>query len=232
MVAADGRKGHLETHRVVDDNVQKVFSIQQPGRELAYALSGTVVITAKDNEETLYDFVVETAKAVKELSARKLRSLWHYAEALSDLLLPLPDEALAALDTFDENLQATIIFLIGYYDGRPKCAHIKIFYDGQVPEISTDELHRGHPLGVGSEKILEALINRDSFAKYRKPALRVEYNDRTLADAIEVADSWMSAHCDPEAVEIDSKCSEIGGHVHICTITPKDGFRWIVAPRS
>ena len=125
--------------------------------------------------------------------------------------------------------QPTIIFFDGYFDGRAKRAHIKIFYDGQVPEVSTEELFPGVPIGVGSSEVNETLKDTNGvLAKYRTRSLDLRENERTtLEHAIDAARSWISAQCSPEAQEIDPRCVSMGGQVLMATITFRDGLRWV-----
>lgn len=226
VVGADGRKYNPDLKEKVDDSVQKIFPIQQPGRQLVYALSGTVDLTPKNSTEVIFDIAAEIDRMVNILAGVRLKSLWHFAGALSEQLTEMPDHAKQAVNG-DEN--PTIIYLDGYYDGRPKRALVKIFYDGQVPEVTTEELPHGYQIGCGSQSIIETLSNEadNRLAKYRTPSWQVDYKDRTLSDAIEIAKCWLSSHCSEEAVTIDPACITMGGRKLISTITRTDGVRWL-----
>jgi hypothetical protein len=225
VIAADGRNYDLETKRKVSDSVQKIFPIEQPGRRLAYAISGTAELTPQGSTEIVFDVLAAIHASVETLAEETPRSLWHYAQALSERLVELPEHAQRVLSG---NEAPTIIFFDGYYDGRPKRAHVALFYDGQVPEVSIDELHPGHPIGVGSNEIIQVLADKDgTLAKYRAPAMDVRPENRTLSDAIDVARSWTAAHCGPEAESISPLCVAIGGEVRMCTLTFRAGVQWI-----
>ena len=229
VVAADGRDFHFESSTVLSESVQKIFRISNPNRELAYSFTGTAGITPKDSGNVVFNMIGETTKAVEELSQRKFRSLWHYADALRETLWPLPETAIQALRSFESPLQETTIFLDGYYEGRPKRAHIKLYYDGQEPDVSVDELHPGAVLGtaiMGVLKILMVGANDGPLAAYQTPILEIA----TMAEALESAKKVVEAHCDPEAIHVDSKCAAMGGHLHMCKITSADGFQWIIKP--
>jgi hypothetical protein len=222
VVAADGRKYNTDTKRVVSDDTQKIFPIEQPGRELVYAISGTVELTEPGSAEVVFDFAKEINLVVNGLANERLDSLWHYAEALSKALVNLPvvSGALAG----DE--LPTVIYLNGYYGNRPKRAQITLFHDGQVPEVSTRSLTPGFPDGLGSQLIAHNLLRYDLVAN----RCLSNPDSINLADAVEIAKSWMAAHSAPEAVSVDPACVSIGGTVLISTITSTDGFRWVQGP--
>lgn len=225
VIAADGRNYNIETKRKISDSVKKIFPVEQRERRLVYALSGTSELIPKGATDVVFDVVAQIENAVQGLSDDTFKSLWHYAEALSKVLTDLPKQAREAIQ---ENDPPTIIWFNGYYDGRPKRVDVKMFYDGQVPEISTPGLHHGRQYGCGSSKVLDALADNNSvLSRYRTPSLGLGYDQRTLADAIDVARSWMSAHCGPEAEGIDPICATIGGDVLMGSLTFADGFHWI-----
>jgi len=47
---------------------------------------------------------------------------------------------------------------------------------------------------------------------------------------LRAAKGYIEACCSPVAVEFDGECEMFGGHIHVATITPQKGFRWIIAP--
>jgi hypothetical protein len=195
VIAADGRNYSLETQSIVSDSVQKIFPIEKPDLCLAYSVSGTAELTPKGSDEVIFDVLARIHEAVEETAKRRSKSLWHFAQALSHAIADFPDKAKQAV-IGDE--PPTIIFLEGYFEGRPKRTHITIFYDGQVPEVSTDPLTHGRACGVGSNEIIDALKHdHGALAKYRTPSLNVKDSDKTLTDAVDAARSWMSAHCSP-----------------------------------
>ena len=224
MVAADGRKRNTDTTLIVSDDTQKIFPIEQPGRHLVYAISGTGELTHPGSADVVFDFAKELEVAVNALTDQKLDSLWHYADALSKAFRHLPGTAKAAIKG-DE--PPTIIYLNGYYGNRPKRAQITLFHDGQAPEVSTRPITRGFPDGLGSQLIAHDLLTYDVLAN----KCLTDPDSISLSDAIEIAKRWMSAHSAPEAVSIDPMCASIGGRVLISTITPANGFSWVQGPQ-
>jgi hypothetical protein len=225
VVAADGRKYNVESECVINDDTQKVFQIKQPDRELVYAMSGTIELTAPGTMEVTFDFSKKIGDAIDELAPEKHKSLWHYAEALSKSLTELPPEATQAVKG-DED--PTIIYLDGYYGGQPKRAKVTLFYDGQIPEVTVQSLHRGVPEGLGSPLIWLNLVQSDPIAA----KCLNDPDSVSQLDAIEIAKKWMSAHSAPGAVKLDPICKSIGGRILICTVTRTDGFRWVQGPKD
>jgi hypothetical protein len=39
--------------------------------------------------------------------------------------------------------------------------------------------------------------------------------------------SYIQASADPEAAKVDEYANAIGGHIHMATITPTEGFQWV-----
>lgn len=225
VIAADGRNYSLETKAIVSDSVPKIFGVEEQGRCLVYSLSGTAELTPKGSTEVLVDIIAAIHTVVNNASQNRFKSLWHYVQGLSEQLARLVDDAKWAVIG---NEPATFVFFDGYYDGRPKRAHLKLFYDGQVPEVSTEELLPGHPVGVGSNEILRVLSDKHGpLAKYRTPSFDVNPTDRTLLDAIAITRSWTQAHCSREAVDIDPRCVSMGGDVLMCKLTSQSGQQWI-----
>jgi hypothetical protein len=53
----------------------------------------------------------------------------------------------------------------------------------------------------------------------------------SLKDAEQYVRGYIEACSSPLALELDEAiCKGIGGHIHVATITPSDGFRWVVPP--
>jgi hypothetical protein len=226
VIAADGRNYSLETKQIVSDTVQKIFPVEQPGRRLAYSISGTSELTPENSSTVIFDILNAIHEGVESLRDRTLKSLWHYCDALAEVVSDLPQYAESAVIG---NEPPTIIYFDGYYDGRPKRACVKLFFDGQVPEISTEELRLGYTIGLGSEEIVKRLaFNSDAaLAKYYTPEWAIPYPLRTLEDAVELSKSWMAAHCGPEAKSIYDKSMAIGGQVLIGTLTPYRPLEWV-----
>jgi hypothetical protein len=51
-----------------------------------------------------------------------------------------------------------------------------------------------------------------------------------LQEAACYAKGYIDAFASPLALTLDPSCEAIGGHVHVATVTPGDGFQWVVRP--
>lgn len=222
VVAADGREYDMESEKTLAENVRKIFAVNERGRALLWSLSGTNKLTLRESAKPELDLLPLIHEAVSKLANISLRSLWHYADALSRSVEYLPEH--------DEEKESTIIYLDGYYDGRPKRAKIKVYYNGDhSPQVSSEEIVPGKIEGCGSNKILDALkLDLESAGNYRTPLWKLDQSERTLAHAIELAKSYIGAQCDDEVREIDPKWfNAIGGFGHLCILSSNGNFEWI-----
>jgi hypothetical protein len=106
-------------------------------------------------------------------------------------------------------------------------------------KLCDSEILRENPLLVGFHMIqapcpiignlLFGPSTDGRLASYRGPLVYAE--NMTISDAIERSKAFIQAHSDPEAIALDGKCCAVGGHIHIATITPTDGFQWIIPPK-
>jgi len=224
VVAADRRRLHVESGEA-NDTVQKIFYVKQPGRHLAYALAGTTGITREgNNTDVLFDFVCETTEAVDTLAGVRAKNLEQYARLMQEALLPSLTQAKSVSGEVPE---PTLIFLDGYYNGRPERAHIQFFPDDSDPQVSPDGLYPGRSIGHGSERVLELVYDNDPrFAAFAIPYRSLD--SVGLSDAIDIAKRDIEVQCSPEALLIDEKiCRAIGGRPLIATVTPTGGFQWV-----
>ena len=91
---------------------------------------------------------------------------------------------------------------------------------------------RQEPLGLGgflygSEIVRRAMygpppVRNSPFAEYIQNPLTI----RSLDDAERYIRGYIEACSSPLALQMDAKCSRIGGHIHTAEITPSGGFRW------
>jgi hypothetical protein len=126
VIAAEGRKFDDQKRIVVSDVVQKIFPLCEGATTLAYTIGGTVELTPKGSSEIVYDRASVVHKAIRNLTPSKIKSLWHFGEALSKAVGDLPDQAKSVLLGTEPEL---IVSFDGYYNGRAKRAHVKLFYD-------------------------------------------------------------------------------------------------------
>ena len=237
----------------VNQETQKVFPVKSPGRHLAYALAGTVVIGDTGGTKPIFDFVSESAKAVELLATRKPFGLQRYSEELASMV----NEGLAAsmadakangveteyphypAFTYENEEGSTIarLFVAGYYNNTPRWTSTRFFHIDQTlqePAVETYPIIPGNSIGYGSKIVADLLYRTEDsrFSAYRINR-RAKVEETTLLEAIELAIQTISAHTSPQAKEIDSVvCSLIGGRIHIGKITKLEGFQWVLPPMA
>jgi hypothetical protein len=109
--------------------------------------------------------------------------------------------------------------------------HVRFGHKNQIvcgAEFFREELYPGAPIGLGSELMRKVFFDTkdERFAAYRTQ--KQMGGSLGLDDAVQVAANFIRACSDPAALEVDPyTCAAIGGHIHIATITPRNGFRWV-----
>ena len=83
IVAADGRKYDPENHLILSDTAQKIFSIDSPGKSLAYSLTGVIGLGPNDSEDLGFNFEKEIAQAVTTARTSTEKTLDAYARVLA-----------------------------------------------------------------------------------------------------------------------------------------------------
>ena len=83
IVAADGRKYDSENHLILSDTAQKIFSIDSPGKSLAYSLTGVIGLGPNDSEDLGFNFEKEIAQAVTTARTSTEKTLDAYARVLA-----------------------------------------------------------------------------------------------------------------------------------------------------
>lgn len=120
------------------------------------------------------------------------------------------------------------VFVEGYFRGDPEQAVARFFHEKQVlrePEVSSHPCVQEYVWGSNEVSRLINETQDPRFARYRVP---YSGGEPPLQLAIEIAKNYIQAHSDPAALDVDEKiCHAIGGRIHIATITPADGFRWV-----
>ena len=239
VVAADGRKLNGLTRQIASEADQKIFPLLHRDGHLSCAFAGVVQIT-RDDGSLAFDFVIETLKAAKAITDEKARSLYHYSESLMERISAAFATARHPKFHAPHVRDAqTNLLLDGFFDGRPKRTAITFYHEAEEkgPFISTQELHLGRTIGYGSRIIMAMLSPKlepqfelkadEFFQSYRRRCQPAH----TLSQAIDVALATVEAHCDPVALTLDHEvCEAIGGHIHIATITGREGFKWARAP--
>jgi hypothetical protein len=244
-VAADGRKSRSADNSAVIDTAQKIFALNDSHISIAYTFAGTVGLTPDDNpDEATFDFIIETRKALATICADIPRTLKEFVVKLSsEIVRSLRDAKSAnAFQSYPEGpLGSEVpdshiiahILIDGYYRGSPGRVNATFVHKNQellateVNQVNLDYVMTGY----GSEVIVNLLycIEDGWISKYRiSPQNSATL---TLKEGIERVKGYVAACSDMRALELDREhCAAIGGHLHLATITPSDGFKWIIPP--
>lgn len=79
VVASDGLSSDEETGNETGRDIQKIFPIKAPGRQLAYAVTGAIGLEAKPGHPK-FDLLAMIATAVEGLSGEECRTLNAFVE--------------------------------------------------------------------------------------------------------------------------------------------------------
>jgi hypothetical protein len=231
VIAADTR-ACASTGEVRCDSVQKLFSVEQANRRLAYAIAGDVEIIQPDTGEVLLNFATETGKAMEEFSNEQKESLRDLAEQVCHRILGEVRKAKAIRRPSKlPEKSKTHIFIDGYNNSEAGRSHIVFTHRGEHQrqtgrEVADDSLNDN--CGYGSTKVLKALDEGDErFASFMPAKVN---QSLSIGDAILVAGNRVRAQFGDfaPALEMDPKvCKYIGGRVLIATVTAESGFQWV-----
>jgi hypothetical protein len=209
------------------------------GRSFAYALTGTIF-----NEGKTFNLITEAGSIEKALSSMRLENLYEYlaefskrihrafADARKDGRLEEFSGNPLCEDPLEKNTIARIIFAGYFRKGTASVARATFCHDAgnlSEPHIATETPPR-QAFFIGAEKIAELVFagNNAHFSQYRREA---DFNS-SLEDAVRCARGFIEACCDPQASQIDKACLGIGGAIHIATVTPQQGFQWVIPPHT
>jgi hypothetical protein len=229
---------------------QKIYERSGIDRQVACSFTGRISIFNKA-DQNVFDFVSASRDAARAVGSVPVRDANEFAAQIC----PLIQQRLAAvkesggLDLYPSPMPLQVgergrtivhIHLDGYFNGHPYRIGIRFFHDNQELgwEPNLHELNNSRKsLFYGSTRVADLLFrgNDPRLEKYRTPACKLisgRLNDPDIAvslrDAVEAARNFIEACSDPIAQEIDGEdYQRIGGRIHIATITPNDGFRWV-----
>jgi len=254
VVAADGRARDAGNRTVASDQVQKIFPIG--GGEIqtaAYSISGTAFIGLDDGSDVMFDLQQQMKSATQVYSMRRAGTVLDYAERVcSTVHQSLAKAKLAgqldypesnSLDASEPGATIARILFDGYCKGIPTRVKARLFHRDQVLaplEVLQQELAPGCPWCQGPEQLTDMMwgsAKKGNFMiPYEKRAVElVRHPNETLRIHAQMAHAYISACSDPEVIAVDpEQCAGIGGRIHIATIDPKTGFRWIpgFAPKA
>ena len=222
VIGADGLRQDARG-AVISLSARKIFAIE--GRELllAYAWAGhTNLLDSKNN--TIFNFVEESAKIGEIVEAQCTDRFSVFVSKFADLLyhaLYIANKGDKVPDRFPaQNAQVARALLVGYFRGSPCRAQVEFrCRDHVLTKPHLMELHENNvPVDFnifsGSAK---------SFDDYRSKIVE-PLSLRAAADLV----CWYLELCIANQRQFDD-CKNIGGHIHIATMTPNN-FEWTVAP--
>jgi hypothetical protein len=217
VIAADCRAYDDIAKEIKSDLVQKIFEV--PGRPIACSVSGDSIFSYGNFE---FDFV-STLRQIIEIPMLEL-DFANYATWLGDTLLNQMVRAgrpeISAGTPIRSDEIRSRISLDGYGPGNGPEQWALCFYPQRRSWFSFNR----DSAWIGSTAITRVLKNpKDSrLLAYKRT------EPSTLEEAKNSAITFIRAHTDPEAEAIDpDKFRSIGKQIHMATITPAEGFRWV-----
>jgi len=241
VIAADGRKSNPEDHSVISDDAQKIFKLNSSGNSLAVCFCGTVGVTDDLDEEVVWDVCREVLQSADQLAKRRTSTLAGLATRICRPVNKLLAEVrnTGRISKYPELEPVVLgergntiarVLIEGYHNGIPARVSVRFFHENQrllEPEVVTVDLSPGQNWIFGPKGIADIFFNRDDT---RLLVYRSAEGSGSIRSAIKWSTGFIQACSDSQALEIDPNCYAVGGHVHIATITPQEGFCWAREP--
>jgi len=246
VIGADGLSSGGST------TIQKIFEMSCPSGPCGVGVSGQgeAEFSTNGHQPLRINFGEECRRVTQLMAQRSPKSFRQLVEIFSDIVIQNIEEQIYAGratgvvsdEDFLEwrNLKGcTRLHFVGFFDRDPWMSTVTIEQgeNGLNREIDVKELNPAKVSHVffGSDAVrdrLRLLITDPAFDEFRNEGFRKvwEANDPTLIDGFEAVKSYINACASLQARLIDSYCNSIGGHTHIATITPSDGFQWLIPP--
>lgn len=236
VIAADGLRKYADG-RVLSENVQKVFPTQSRlWGHLAFALTGWTWV---ENDSVKMDWASHAKSVAASLESKPIRDTEQYGELLSGKIRGWVSDNKSKFREYYNQLipQDTKLLLCGYVDGGPRLSTHRLTFGQKIRHECTEKFspHQSAAWFSGSPVIKQILLDGTdrNFDRYKTTGLeKLGQEEISLVEAIDVAKNYILACSDPKAREIDKNCEQIGGHIHIATITPQTGFKWHTPPKS
>jgi hypothetical protein len=239
VIAADGLMlASSDIKKVLDDKSRKIFSYPD-APHLAFSFVGSVQLGE------FFDFTANCGRIVEKLPLDGSANLGEYgtkiAYVLHHILASLrsndqvrftenTNEAELGNDTFT----VAWVLIDGYFRGLASQVELRFSHrKGRLVDPAVFPIQITDEFRVyGSEKVNKLFDHDPRFQKYRNFHQKLHDNE-VLSIAANRAEGIIEAHGGPEGLAVDEHtCSRIGGQTQIATITPRDGFAWIIRPGS
>jgi hypothetical protein len=243
VVAADGRSRNSTTGEITSEAMQKLF--QFGNNPIAFSLTGAGQLGCADKDdldEILFDFRKELCGVAEALSATRSTSVLDYAsriavrvnQRLQDTLANGNIELPTIPSSYPGDTGTAILeaFLDGYHKGKPERVRFCFLHErGHLlpAHVVNEPLAPEIPRVVGIPEIGNRIIQGDEqLLRYAPHDLPLDLFSHKLSLAMVVGATYINACGGTEAHAINPDIAVgIGGRLHIATVTPKDGFRWV-----
>lgn len=231
VVAADGRTLNAATGKVGTDTMQKIFPLHHEQGDIACVIAGSGQFFSHMGEFT---FGAEVSQAALAIARTEIRNPDHYAGQLAALVVKKLEVFKLVFQpaSLHARTEATHIWLEGYLAGRPMRRKITLAYQTEtvVAEVSAAELDPPGKIWAYGSQLVTGLLFAPKDHGYLTPYWKVcqPPYPATIEDAVRVALAVIRAHCDEEAIRIDSYgCAAVGGRILAAKVTPAGGFEWV-----
>jgi hypothetical protein len=229
IVAADG---------MVSDQDNKVKSLEKRkifpfggNKTMVFSLAGRTMIGPGEGPEIWFDFRKRIDEAVQSVSMSRSPTLTLYAERIKTRILR---ELAETCDKIQCDHKAIVqMFIDGYYRGSASSLTISFYRRAQdfQAEVIRQPLSSHNLFYHGSIQIHD-LMQRNDSRFCTGPYIRaLEEPVPLLSDAMRGAILYSRAYIEAcssaEARDLDPFCETIGGKIHMVSITPTDGIRWV-----
>jgi hypothetical protein len=236
VVGADGRSLDSDSGEITSETTQKVFCYSG-AENLAFSFTGTISLGYGDTVN--FDFIQAFGVAVRSIPASHAAGPREYARTLAEPILAfLTDARRRAAVKFTPEAyerEPTGAFTIatvgidGYIRGIPARIEIRFSHTNQVPQAQIGEIYLNtQPLVYAPTLCTDGLWNDASLAKYRTAQDRRFHDSDPISKSIHEAKIVIDAHGSPEARAINPLSICVGGKTHIATVTPGEGFNWVL----
>jgi hypothetical protein len=215
-IGADGRRrndeGGIET-----ESAQKVYGVRLPSLRLAFAWSGTTSAQRTDGVwftlKDLTDFVLLSLDVSAVASFSEFMTA--FRDSLYVLLLAYIGKAVRSFETREI---ARAVFL-AYFNGSPYVGEVTLNHDGSV--VSVPQIWHSAP-------DFRFYVFSGSKFVYAKLKDKLSVEPKSLSEASALIRWYIEES--GKYPDIDPDCANIGGHIHIGSLTPS-GFTWTDPPR-
>jgi hypothetical protein len=210
------------------ETTQKIFHANGRGIEMACIVYGEIADITR-----LFDASIEVQRLIKAQGARDFANpydyVWNMCVSIAGVIERLKDRG-----TIDVRPKLNL-HLVGYAGDKPCAidAEFHRFYDlpGRFFDVRSDDyMYPGRCYVVGS-MLIGRLINTGDprLSHYARPITE----SMSLNDAVDFCKGYVEACASPIAMQIDPEINgRVGGRIHIASVTPDKGFKWILSPKK